>query len=192
MASLFFYYSTMNAGKTAGLIQSAYNYKERGMRPLILKPKTDTRDGVSNIIRSRTGNMAECTLVGLDENIYFLVKGFETPPSVVLIDEVQFLTKEQIRQLALIVDDLNIAVMAYGLRSDFQGNLFPASSALFALANKISEVRTICWCGKLATMVLRLNQDGKVVREGNQIEVGGNDKYISVCRKHFFSGEHFC
>ncbi|QYN80137.1 thymidine kinase [Kosakonia phage Kc263] len=190
MASLHFYYSTMNAGKSAALIQSNYNYKERGMRTLVLKPAIDTREGRS-VIRSRTGSEVECVTFGPGEDLYTYVVKHRDPvkPSAVFIDEAQFMTAEQVKQLAMVVDYLEIPVIAYGLRTDFQGKLFPGSAALFELANKLIQLKTICWCGCAATMVLRVDDDGYVVREGNQVQVGGNDTYVSVCRNHFMLGK---
>lgn len=191
MASLHFYYSTMNAGKSADLIRSNHNYIERGMKTLVLKPAVDTRED-RPVIKSRTGSEVECLPFEKDEDLLLLVLGKSEVIGglkVVLIDEAQFMTPEQVKQLSLVVDTLHIPVIAYGLRSDFQGNLFPGSSALFALANKLTEVKTICWCGKAATMVLRLDEKGDVVKDGDQVMIGGNDTYVSVCRNHFMQGK---
>jgi thymidine kinase len=191
MAKLHFYYSTMNAGKSSALIQSSYNYLERGMNTVILKPAVDTRESGS-IVRSRIGLEAECIMFGPDEDPYVIVEKIHTEQgklACVFVDESQFMTEKQVYQLALIVDTLNIPVVCYGLRSDFRGKLFPGSAALFSFANKLIEVKTICWCGKGATMVLRLDENGNPVTSGNQVEVGGNDKYVSVCRNHFFEGQ---
>lgn len=191
MSSLHFYYSTMNAGKSASLLQANYNYLERGMKTYLLKPKIDTREEKA-VIRSRTGLESMCELFSGTDNVYQMTceyTGLNGDIDVVLIDEGQFMTKEQVLQLTDIVDKLNIPVMVYGLRSDFQGNLFPGSAALFAVAERLEEVRTICWCGKRATMVLRIGECGTVIREGNQVQIGGNSAYVSVCRKHFKLGE---
>lgn len=190
MASLHFYYSTMNAGKSAALIQSNYNYIERGMKTLVLKPAIDTREGKA-VIRSRTGSEVECVTFSPTDDLYtYVVKHRDQlKQGAVFIDEAQFMTPEQVKQLAMVVDYLEIPVIAYGLRTDFQGKLFPGSAALFELANKLIQMKTICWCGKAATMVLRVDEKGYVVREGNQIQVGGNDSYISVCRNHFTLGK---
>lgn len=187
MPSLFFYYSTMNAGKSAELLQNNYNYIERGMKTLVLKPAVDTREAES-VVKSRIGTQAPCILFDLEQDLVELVKS-HPKPRCIFIDEAQFMTPEQVKQLTVVVDKLKIPVMCYGLRSDFQGNLFPGSSTLFAMADKLFEVRTICWCGSLANMVLRLGPDGKVIRKGNQVVVGGNDSYVSVCRKHFKMGK---
>jgi thymidine kinase (EC 2.7.1.21) len=191
MASLHFHYSTMNAGKSALLLKDNHNYIERGMQTLVLKPGIDTREDKA-VVRSRMGQETPCVLFSPEENLYTFIgdKWVENPKIVcVFIDEVQFLTKEQVIQLTEVVDILGIPVMAYGLRTDFQGNLFDGTSMLFARSDRLVEIRTICWCGKRADMVLRLNGNGEVVREGNQVEIGGNDSYVSVCRKHHRTGE---
>ena len=158
------------------------------MKTIILKPGVDTREGKA-VVRSRIGLEAECVLFTEEENIFdkvTLLSDSET--AAILVDESQFMTPEQVEQLTDVVDLLDIPVICYGLRSDFQGKLFPGSASLFALANRMEEVRTICWCGKRATMVLRIDDKGEVVREGNVVVVGGNDKYVSVCRRHFKGG----
>lgn len=191
MASLHFHYSTMNAGKSALLLKDNYNYIERGMSTLVLKPSIDTREEEA-VVRSRMGNETPCILFSPEQDLYSFIGIMlaENPKIVcIFIDEVQFLTKEQAVQLTEVVDLLNIPVMAYGLRTDFQGNLFEGSNMLFARADRLVEIRTICWCGKRANMVLRLDGNGEVVREGNQVMVGGNDSYVSVCRKHHRTGE---
>lgn len=191
MASLHFHYSTMNAGKSALLLKDNYNYIESGMQTLVLKPSIDTREGEA-VVRSRMGNETPCVLFSPEQDLYtFIGDMWADNPKIVcvFIDEVQFLTKEQAVQLTEVVDLLNIPVMAYGLRTDFQGNLFEGSNMLFARADRLVEIRTICWCGKRANMVLRLDGNGEVVREGDQVLVGGNDSYVSVCRKHHRTGE---
>jgi len=191
MASIHFHYSTMNAGKSANLLNANYNYIERGMKTLVLKPAIDTREAES-VVRSRTGNETPCTLFGPEEDVYALVvkliDTLGTMPKCIFIDECQFMSREQVWQLTNVVDELHIPVMCYGLCSDFQGNLFSGTAALFAVADRVVEVRTICWCGSKAYMVLRLDETGDVVREGDQIKVGGNDSYVSVCRRHFKAG----
>lgn len=186
MSSLYFYYSTMNAGKSSGLLQSNYNYIERGMNTLVMKPGIDTRDGAS-VVKSRLGLEVPCYMFGPEEDLFALVgKKIESEKlHCVFLDEAQFMSPEQVDQLSDIVDILDVPVLAYGLRSDFQGNLFPGSQRLMTIADKLKEVRTICWCGKLANMVLRLDGNGNVVKEGSQIVIGGNDQYVSVCRRHF-------
>lgn len=191
MSSLYFYYSTMNAGKSSALLQANYNYLERGMKTILLKPSIDTREGKA-IIRSRIGLEAECHQFDKYDNLGKTIKdliGSGPNPHCIFIDEAQFMSSEQVHQLGNIVDTMDIPVLCYGLRSDFQGNLFPGSEALFAIADKLNLIKTICWCGRSAQMVLRLNSEGEVVREGNQVEVGGNDKYVSVCRTHFVQGK---
>lgn len=193
MASLHFYYATMNAGKSTNLIQSAYNYMERGMKTYVIKPSIDTREGKA-VVKSRIGSEMECELFDSEADIFGMVSeytGLNGEIAALLVDEAQFLTKDQVFQLGRIVDVLDIPVMAYGLRSDFQGNLFPGSGALFAIANRLVELKTICWCGKAANMVLRLDENGKAIKEGNQIQIGGNESYLGVCRKHFCLGSPF-
>lgn len=191
MSSLYFHYATMNAGKSAELISNNYNYIERKMKTFVLKPSVDTREE-SAVVKSRNGNVVACTVFSPEEDLYELIVEEHKRVgglSVVFIDEAQFMSVDQVYQLADVVDNLDIPVMTYGLRTDFQGNLFPATATFFALAEKLVQVRTICWCAKLATMVLRVDETGKVIREGDQIQVGGNDSYVAVCRKHFFQGK---
>lgn len=189
MAGLYFYYSTMNAGKSSSLLQSNYNYLERGMKTLVLKPGIDTRENKA-VVRSRIGLETECILFGPHDNLFTFINRLIGTDDVacIFIDEAQFMSDIQIKQLARIVDELDIPVLCYGLRTDFQGNLFPGSAALLGWANKLIELKTICWCGSKAHMVLRLDETGEVVKEGAQVQVGGNDSYVSVCRKHFTEG----
>ncbi len=187
MAKLYFNYSTMNAGKSTMLLQAAYNYEERGMRVVMLIAAFDERVG-RGIIGSRIGLQAEAIAFEPDTDLFSLIddlNGGDGPIACVFVDEAHFMTREHIWQLARIVDRMNIPVMVYGLRTDFQGQLFPASQELMAIADEMREVRTICHCGRKATMVVRLDGSGKVVREGAQIEVGGNEKYVSLCRRHW-------
>lgn len=191
MASLHYYYSTMNAGKSLDLLRSNYNYQERGMKTYILKPQIDTREE-KEVIRSRTGLEAECELFGQDADLFSMISEYTLlngDIKCVFIDEAQFMTEAQVIQLALVVHKLGIPVVTYGLRSDFQGKLFPGSAALLVWANKLTELKTICWCGSKATMVLRLDTAGKVVRIGEQVQIGGNDSYVSVCSRHFLDGQ---
>lgn len=191
MAKLYFRFSTMNAGKSASLIQSNYNYNERGMRTLVLKPAIDTRES-TQVVKSRIGIETECLLFAPEADLYLTIKRLieenKNPCLCIFVDESQFMTPDQVTQLGMVVDKLDIPVICYGLRTDFQGNLFPGSARLFALANELEEIRTVCWCAKRATMVLRVDDQGNVVKDGEQIQVGGNDSYVSVCRKHFFAG----
>lgn len=188
MASLWWRYATMNAGKSAELITAAFNYEERGMKRIILKPAIDTRDGANvGEVSSRIGLKAQAVLFTPEEDLFECVCVLlrKTPSAqCIFVDEAQFMTATQVKQLAKVVDIIKIPVMAYGLRSDFQGNLFPGSAALFAEADKIIEIRTLCGCGKAATHVLRYDTNNNVVKQGPQVEIGGNDKYVAVCRKH--------
>ncbi|WP_311763484.1 thymidine kinase [Proteus columbae] len=190
MASLYFYYSAMNAGKTTALLQAAYNYEERKMRVLTLKPKIDDRESTSKIV-SRIGLSRDTLLFEPSCNLYYLVNQIEPgdKPHVVLVDEAQFLTKEQVIELGRIVDDFDIPVLCYGLRTDFMSNLFEGSAALLGEADKLISLKTICHCGRAAHKVLRIDEDGNVVRHGESVEIGGNDRYVSVCRKHWRAGE---
>jgi len=186
MAKLYFYYSSMNAGKSTALLQSSYNYRERGMSTLILAPDLDDRYGVGKVT-SRIGLESVATAFRSDDDLYRLVasKDLESPLHCVLVDEAQFLTKEQVHQLGEITDELNIPVLAYGLRTDFQGEPFEGSKYLLSWADNLSELKAICFCGSKATMVIRLDEQGNAVTQGSQVEIGGNDRYVSMCRKHF-------
>jgi thymidine kinase len=181
MAKLFFYYSTMNAGKSTALLQAAYNYAERGMATLLFTAHIDQRgDGR---VASRIG--IEAPAQGFDANTDFWELLHESRAHCILIDEAQFLSTAQVRQLARVVDEANIPVMCYGLRTDFRGELFPGSAALLAWADTLAELKTICCCGRKATMVVRVAADGTVERAGQQVEIGGNERYVALCRKHF-------
>ncbi|MGJ8698174.1 MAG: thymidine kinase [Verrucomicrobiaceae bacterium] len=186
MAKLYFYYSAMNAGKSTTLLQSSYNYQERGMGTLLLTPEIDQRAGIGKIA-SRIGLEAEAETFNQDDDLHALVEGREVDPAIacVLIDEAQFLTRPQVGQLAQVADDLDIPVLCYGLRTDFQGNLFPGSAALLGWADNLTELKTICHCGCKATMNLRTDEKGKAIKEGSQVEIGGNERYVAMCRKHF-------
>lgn len=187
MAKLYFSYSAMNAGKSAILLQSAYNYHERGMKTLLLKPEVDTRDPLSNHIVSRIGIKAQAEVFSADTNLEEFIKQYynQTKVDCILLDESQFLTPDQVWQLASISDDFGIPVMCYGLRTDFKGNLFPGSATMLAIADDVREIRTLCWCGRKATMTMRFDAEGKAITDGNQVDVGGNEKYISLCRRHW-------
>ena len=187
MAKLYFSYSAMNAGKSAILLQSAYNYHERGMKTLLLKPEVDTRDPLSNHIVSRIGIKAQAEVFSKDTNLEGFIKQYynKTKVDCILLDESQFLTPDQVWQLASISDDFGIPVMCYGLRTDFKGNLFPGSATMLAIADDVREIRTLCWCGRKATMTMRFDAEGKAITDGNQVDVGGNEKYISLCRRHW-------
>jgi thymidine kinase len=186
MAKLYFYYSSMNAGKSTSLLQSSYNYRERGMNTLVLAPAFDDRYGVGRVV-SRIGLEAQATTFSTGDNLYDIVTAYlnEDPLHCVLVDEAQFLTKAQVFQLGQITDELEIPILAYGIRTDFQGEPFEGSKYLLAWADNLNELKAICHCGRKATMIIRLDQDGNAVTEGSQVEIGGNDRYVSMCRKHF-------
>jgi len=187
MAKLHFYYSAMNAGKTTILLQSNYNYKERGMNTLLYTPQIDNRVR-SGLIASRIGLQADARMFDQNFNIFEDVKNqIKTLGKIhcVFIDEAQFLNKAQVEQLTDIVDVLNIPVLTYGLRSDFMGQPFEGSLYLMTWAEELSEIKTVCHCGSKATMVLRLDAQGKPIFSGDQIAIGGNESYLSVCRKHY-------
>jgi thymidine kinase len=186
MAKLYFNYSSMNAGKSTVLLQAAYNYRERGMNTLLMIAAFDDRAGKGRIA-SRIGLSADADVFNSADDVFSHIKAAHETKKVdaVLVDEAQFLTKAQVWQLARAADQLRVPVMCFGLRTDFQGKLFPGSAALLALADNLKEIKTICWCGRKATMVARLDADGKIVEEGNQVEIGGNDKYVSLCRRHW-------
>nr|WP_272212542.1 thymidine kinase [Marinicella sp. W31]MDC2878457.1 thymidine kinase [Marinicella sp. W31] len=186
MAKLHFYYATMNAGKSTLLLQAAYNYRERGMHAEILVAELDDRAG-KGVVSSRIGLASEAVTFGSDSDLLVLVRELNDRSTIdcLLVDEVHFVKAEHVWQLARVVDELGVPVMAYGLRSDFKGELFPASRELFVLADEIREVRTICHCGRKATMVVRLDDGGNVLLDGPQIVVGGNDRYVSYCRVHW-------
>jgi thymidine kinase len=186
MAKLYFNYSTMNAGKSTLLLQASYNYNERGMQTYLLTANFDDRAGKGKIA-SRIGIEAEADTYTQSDDLFTKIKARLTtgPCACVLVDEAQWMTRDQVWQLARAVDDLKVPVMCYGLRVDFRGELFPSSAALLALADEMREVRTICHCGKKATMVIRVNEAGEALTEGAQIEVGGNDRYVSLCRRHY-------
>lgn len=186
MAKVYFYYAAMNAGKSTVLLQASYNYRERGMRTLMFIPAIDTRGGGGRI-ESRIGLHADAIALDERDNLLEKVRAEHAaqPVACVLIDEVQFLTPAHIWQATDVADTLNIPVLCYGLRTDFLAKLFPGSGALLALADELVELKTICHCGRKATMNLRVGPDGHVVKEGAQIEIGGNDRYIAMCRRHY-------
>lgn len=187
MAKLYFNYSTMNAGKSTVLLQASYNYNERGMSTYLLTADFDDRAGASGVIASRIGIRAQADTFGSSTDLYERIRGRLAIGTLacVMLDEAQWLTEEQVWQLARAVDDLDVPVMCYGLRTDFRGRLFPGSAALLAIADEMREVRTICHCGRKATMVVRLDAAGNALRDGPQIQVGGNESYVSLCRKHW-------
>lgn len=186
MAKVYFYYSAMNAGKSTLLLQSSYNYQERGMNTLVFMPAVDTRHGVGKV-KSRIGVEADALPFSSTDDLLAITREDlqKRTISCVLVDEAQFLSKAQVNQLTDVADRLSIPVLCFGLRTDFQGNLFEGSQWLLAWADNLIELKTICHCGRKATMVLRLTASGTPVKEGAQVEIGGNERYVSVCRKHF-------
>ena len=185
MAKLYFRYGVMGSSKTANALMVRYNYEERGQEALLVKPAIDQRDG-ARFVASRAGLSNPC--------IYFSDLRAMSPEELkpyacVIVDEAQFLTKEEVMYLVGLVDDLGIPVLCYGLRADFKGDLFPGSEALLVMADKLEEVKTICWCGKKATFNARFDHTGKVLKEGEQVVLGANDQYIGLCRKHWMAGD---
>ncbi|WP_299280975.1 thymidine kinase [uncultured Tateyamaria sp.] len=186
MAKLYFHYSTMNAGKSAVLLQAAHNYRERGMEPYLLTAHFADRAGAGQI-ESRIGIKAVADTFTTSENLFAKIEArlAEGPVACIFVDESQFMSEQQVWDLARVVDDLGVPVMCYGLRVDFQGKLFPGSATLLALADEMREVRTICHCGKRATMVIRQDAEGRTMADGAQVQVGGNETYVSLCRRHW-------
>jgi thymidine kinase len=186
VAKLYFYYSTMNAGKSTSLLQSSHNYRERGMRTLVYTAKLDQRGGGK--VHSRIGLSSEARHFAPGDGLFLDIEREHGRQSVscVLLDEAQFLTRVQVDELAQVVDRLSIPVLCYGLRTDFRGELFEGSARLLAIADELSELKTICHCGRKATMVVRVGADGRAEREGDQVEIGGNERYLSLCRRHYF------
>lgn len=186
MAQMYFYYSAMNAGKSTTLLQSSFNYQERGMNPVIFTAALDDRYGVG-IVSSRIGLQSEAHLFQSDTDLFSAVQELHQaePKHCVLVDECQFLSKEQVYQLTEVVDKLNIPVLCYGLRTDFLGELFEGSQHLLAWADKLIELKTVCHCGRKANMVIRTDEAGNAIASGDQVAIGGNDKYVSVCRQHY-------
>ena len=186
MAKLYFYYSSMNAGKSTSLLQSAYNYQELGMNSFLLTAEIDDRYSIGKVT-SRIGLEAEAYLFNQQNNLFEIISEQNENQTIdcVLIDESHFLSKEQVKQLGQVVDILDIPVLCYGIRTDFKGELFPGSQYLLAWADNLNELKTVCHCGRKATMVVRLDADGKVVSDGAQVVIGGNDQYQSMCRRHF-------
>ena len=186
MAKLYFHYSTMNAGKSTVLLQAAHNYVERGMVPYLLTAQVDRRAGDGRIAsRIGIGEKADTYSPGEDLFAKISTRLDAGPCACIFVDEAQFLEAEQVWQLARAVDDLGVPIMCFGLRVDFRGQLFPGSATLLALADEMREVRTICHCGKKATMVVRLDAEGKALRDGPQVQIGGNETYVSLCRRHW-------
>ncbi|MEM9126811.1 MAG: thymidine kinase [Pseudomonadota bacterium] len=186
MAKLYFNYSTMNAGKSTVLLQASHNYRERGMETYLMTAAIDGRAGQGQIA-SRIGISEQADTFLPTDNVFSMIENRLNNAAIacVFVDEAQFLSEDQVWQLAQAVDDLNMPVLTYGLRVDFQGRLFPGSAALLAIADEMREVRTICECGRKATMVIRRGDDGKPITEGAQVQIGGNETYVSLCRKHW-------
>lgn len=188
MAQLYYRYSTMNAGKSIELIKVAYNYEERGKNVLTLVPSVDDRYGIG-VVTSRIGVQREAIVVNDDTNILelYLRENEKRKIDCILIDECQFLKKHHVQELVEIVDSCEVPVLAYGLKNDFRNELFEGSYYMLVYADKIEEIKTICWCGRKATMVARV-VDGNIVKQGEQVVIGGNDLYVSLCRKHYNDG----
>lgn len=183
MAQLYFYYSAMNAGKSTALLQSDYNYHERGMKTRLLTAQLDNRFGEGRIA-SRIGLEKPSDMFNSDTDLISWVRE-QADVDCILIDEAQFLTRKQVDDLALVVDQLDIPVLCYGIRTDFQGELFSGSERLLAIADKLTELKTVCHCGRKAIMVVRMDENGQAMAEGAQVEIGGNERYVSMCRKHY-------
>ena len=186
LAKLYFSYSAMNAGKSTILLQASHNYRERGMSTLLMTSAVDDRSGIGTI-SSRIGLEQDAKVFKPHDNLHEVVKlALDTGPlHCVLVDEAQFLTPDQVWQLARASDQLGLPIMCYGLRTDFQGKLFPGSATLLAIADHLREIRTICWCGRKATMVVRLDGSGKIIEDGEQVVIGGEESYVSLCRNHW-------
>lgn len=185
MAQLYFKYGAMGSSKTANALMARFNYEERGQQTLLVKPQLDTRDG-DHTVRSRIGLTHEC--------VYFhemraMSEEELKKNSCIIVDEAQFLTHDEVMYLVHLVDDCDIPVICYGLRADFKGDLFPGSYALLVMADKLEEVKTICWCGKKAIFNARFDENGTVLKEGEQVVLGANDKYIGLCRRHWMRGD---
>ena len=189
MAALHFIYSTMNAGKSTALLQASHGYRERGLETMVFTSSKDDRYGESEVV-SRVGLRSPAHTYSESDNILKMVhdENEKHELSCILIDEAQFLTKDQVKQLGKIVDELKITVMAFGIRTDFQGELFEGSKYLLAWADKLKELRAVCHCGSKATMIVRVSEDGSIMRSGDQVEIGGNERYLSLCRICFYSG----
>ena len=185
MAKLYFYYASMNAGKSSHLLQADFNYRERGMRTMLWTAALDSRS--AGMVRSRIGLESEAHKFTAETDLWAVISAAHKvePLDCVLVDEAQFLAPEQVWQLARLADEGGIPVLCYGLRTDFQGALFPGSAVLLGIADALVELKAVCHCGRKATMNLRVDQSGAAVRQGQQTEIGGNDRYVALCRKHF-------
>ena len=189
MARIHFIYSTMNAGKSTALLQTNFSYLEKGMNTILYTSEKDNRYGNSEIV-SRIGLKSKAETFKTNDNLFDHVFKAHSENAVdcVLIDEAQFLTKDQVHQFGRVVDELDVTVIAYGIRTDFRGELFEGSRYLLAWADHLNEIRTVCHCGRKATMIVRVDDNGEIVREGEQVEIGGNERYLSLCRLHFYQG----
>ncbi|MDD3346376.1 thymidine kinase [Oscillibacter sp.] len=185
MGQLYFKYGAMGSSKTANALMARFNYEERGQQALLVKPRIDTRDG-DHMVSSRIGLTHSC--IYFDELRALNVMELQQN-ACIIVDEAQFLTRDEVMYLVYLVDELDIPVMCYGLRADFKGELFPGSEALLVMADKLEEVKTVCWCGKKATFNARFDDDGKVLKEGAQVVLGAGDRYIGLCRKHWMTGD---
>ena len=185
MGQLYFKFGAMGSSKTANALMTRFNYEERGQQALMVKPRMDTRDG-DHTVASRIGLTYPC--IYFDELQQLSIMELQQN-ACIIVDEAQFLTREEVMHLVYIVDDLDIPVICYGLRADFKGDLFPGSEALLVMADKLEEVKTICWCGRKASFNARFDTDGKVLKEGAQVELGANDRYIGLCRRHWRAGD---
>lgn len=185
MAKLYFYYASMNAGKSSHLLQADFNYRERGMATMLWTAALDSRS--EGMVRSRIGLESDAHRFTPETDLWAEVtaRHTEAPLDCVLVDEAQFLSGEQVWQLARLADEAGIPVLCYGLRTDFQGALFPGSAVLLGIADALVELKAVCWCGRKATMNLRVDAEGRAVKQGEQTEIGGNDRYVALCRKHF-------
>lgn len=185
MAQLYFKYGTMGSSKTANALMTRFNYEERGQHTLLAKPRLDTRDG-ERVVKSRIGLSHECIYF---EELRALPDTEVRKNACVIVDEAQFLSKEDVLYLVHLVDDCGVPVICYGLRADFKGDLFPGSRELLVMADKIEEIKTVCWCGRKATFNARFDKNGRVLKHGAQVELGANDRYIGLCRKHWMAGD---
>lgn len=185
MAKLYFYYASMNAGKSSHLLQADFNYRERGMATMLWTAALDSRS--AGMVKSRIGLESEAHRFQQDTDLWASISAAHKvqPLDCVMVDEAQFLTAEQVWQLARLSDEAGIPVLCYGLRTDFQGALFPGSAVLLGIADALVELKAVCHCGRKATMNLRVDESGAAVKQGQQIEIGGNDRYVALCRRHF-------
>ncbi|HHV13100.1 MAG TPA: thymidine kinase [Clostridiales bacterium] len=188
MAKLYFKYGVMGSSKTAQALITKFNYEERGMRVWLIKPQIDNRDG-DNLIKSRAGLSAPAYILPASENVYEGYRKLHDPVDVIIIDEAQFLTEEQVDQLSMLVIDYNVPVLCFGLRADFRTRMFPGSKRLMEIADSITEIKTICSCGRKATVNVRLDEKGRIITEGEQVLIGGNDRYTAMCYQCYINGQ---